>query len=73
MIERDFHGYKMHDAIHEVEMIIGDIRKRNVTETVRFITGIGIIQISISELLNSYHIGFTYQLGNQGVLIATIE
>ena len=73
MIEYDFHGYTMHDAIHEVEMLIGDIRKRKATETIKFITGIGIIQISLTELLNSYHIGYTYQLGNQGVLIAIIE
>jgi hypothetical protein len=73
MIERDFHGYLLDDALREVELIIGDIRKRGVTEEVKFITGHGKIQIGILELFNDYHIGANIQLSNSGVIVATID
>jgi len=73
MIRKDFHGYLLSDAIQEVELIIGDIRNRGVTEQVEFITGHGKIQIAITELFNSYHISYNIQLGNSGVVVATID
>lgn len=73
MIRKDFHGYLLADAIQEVELIIGDIRNRGVTEQVEFITGHGKIQIAITELFNSYHIAYNIQLGNSGVVVATID
>ena len=73
MIKRDFHGYLLDDAIHEVEMIIGDIRNSGRTESVELITGHGKIQIAVMELLNDYQISCNIQLGNSGVIVATIE
>jgi hypothetical protein len=73
MIRRDFHGYLLDDAIHEVEMIIGDVRNRGMSEEVEFITGHGKIQIAIMELFNDYQISSNIQLSNTGVVVATIE
>ena len=73
MIERDFHGYLLEDAIREVDLIIGDIRSRGATEEVKLITGHGAIQIAVLELFNDYHIPANIQLGNTGVVVATID
>ena len=73
MIKRDFHGYLLDDAIHEVEMIIGQVRSSGKTEEAEFITGHGKIQIAVLDLLNDYHINSSIQLGNTGVVVATIE
>ena len=73
MIKRDFHGYALCDAIQEVELIIGDVRKKGITESAEFITGHGAIRIAITEIFNSYHLTIHAQIGNNGTLVATIE
>jgi len=73
MTTYDFHGYSLADAIHKVELIIGDIRNRGAREDVTFITGFGSIQINITGLLDSYSLTYNFQPGNQGVILAIIE
>ena len=74
MIKRDFHGWLLDDAIQEIHNIVGDVRNGSKTEHAEFITGNGVIKSDIISLLNSeYGIKTNAQLGNSGVLVATIE
>lgn len=73
MIRRDFHGWTVDNATQAVELIVGDIRMRAVTEDVEFITGHGPIRDAVFDLLTLYNLSPKQQLGNSGVIIATIS
>lgn len=73
MIERDFHGWSVNDALQEVELIIGQVRKSGKTEQAEFVTGYGTIRQAINNLLEKYSLSSSYKLGNNGVIVAIIE
>lgn len=73
MIKKDFHGWKLEDAEHEVHLIIGDVRSNGASENAEFITGHGIIKKSIQDILKQYGLNSETQWGNSGVIVVTIE
>jgi len=74
MIKRDFHGWLAADALQEVHNIVGEIRNTSGREDAEFITGNGVIKTSLIIMLNhEYGIKTDSQLGNSGVVVATIE
>lgn len=73
VIKKDFHGYYLDDALQEVELIIGKVRSQQKTEEVEFITGHGVIRKEIVKLLCEYGLEEHQDIGNSGIIIATIE
>ena len=73
-INRDFHGYPLHEAIAEVERIISDVRMQQTQATAEFVTGHGVIQRNILSLLESYKLSdASISMSNSGVIKVTIE
>jgi len=73
MIKKDYHGYILKDALHDVELIIGEIRNKNISDEAEFITGHGIIKKELTNLLRDYNLDPRIQLGNSGVIVVHIE
>lgn len=74
MIKRDFHGWLLKDAEHEVHLIIGRVRSEQTSEDAEFITGHGVIKKAIQEILHQYGIPDNKELcGNGGVIKVHIE
>ncbi len=73
MITRDFHGYSLAHALHELEATIALIRCEGRPQDVEFITGRGIIRDRIIIQLKEYDIQPSLKLGNSGVVKAYID
>lgn len=73
MIKRDYHTYTVDDALSNTEELIGYLRMNNRTEDVEFIVGHGNIRIALIDLLRSYGLNPTIQMGNTGVIVCAIE
>lgn len=72
MIYRDYHHHLVGEALRDAERVISDVRMRGVAEEARFITGYGVIRKDLFELLQTYGLEPTYELGNQGVILVDI-
>ena len=74
MIIRDYHGYKLLDAIIDVERHISFIRQTKDWKDMEFIVGNGVIKESIMKLLkDQYKLNPTLKLGNPGVIYCYVE
>jgi hypothetical protein len=73
MVRKDFHGYKLEDAVREVEQLIGEIRIANTPQHAKFITGHGIIKDTLIQLLHTYNLNPAEDWTNAGVITVAIE
>jgi hypothetical protein len=73
MIKRDFHGYKVEEAVRAVEDIIGQQRIKNTVTKAEFITGHGVIQKELLALCEEYGLEAHVSWANTGVICVTIE
>lgn len=77
MIRKDYHHFKLHEAIQDVENTISAFRMNRMTkystEDAEFIVGHGIIRDKLMEFLNAYGLSPTIQMGNSGVILCTLE
>ncbi len=73
MIKKDFHGTRLEDALHEVDILIGIIRDTGGPEQAEFITGFGVIRSEMFKLLEEYSLSPSYKLGNEGVIVVFLE
>jgi len=68
VIKRDFHGYKLEDAINAVHAIIGEIRTEGRVQPAEFITGHGVIQKELLALCEQYNLEARVSWTNSGVI-----
>ena len=73
MISKDYHGYPLKDAIDDLERVIGDVRLSGRSEHAEFITGYGIIRAAFHSILKVHGLDPAYKLGNEGIIVVTIE
>lgn len=73
MIRRDYHHFKLHEALQDVETLIGEVRTSGKSEDAEFIVGHGIIRNELTMLLANYGFTPTIQLRNSGVILCMIE
>lgn len=73
VIKRDFHGFKLEDALREVDIIIGAVRIQGQTESAEFITGHGVIQKELLALCEQHGLESSISWTNSGVITVTIE
>ena len=73
MIRRDYHGCISSEALLDVERIITQVRMRCGVEDLELIVGRGVIRTSAMALLKTYGLEPTLQLGNDGVILCTVE
>ena len=72
MIKRDYHLWKLEDAIRDVEHLIDRARMNKPIE-VELITGNGVIKSQLFHLFVEYGLEAKEKLGNPGVIIAYLE
>ena len=72
MIFRDYHNFRLDDALSDAESVISHVRMERKAEEARFITGYGVIREELYDLLVRYGLEPTYELGNQGVILVDI-
>lgn len=73
MIKRDYHGFKLNDAIFDLEQVISRVRMSGKSEDAEIITGFGQIRSEIFSKLMDYGLSPSYKLGNNGTIICLIE
>ena len=73
VIKRDFHGYKLGDAIAEMHVIIGEVRTEGGIQHAEIITGHGVIQTEILALCKYYGLDSRVSWSNSGVVNVTVE
>lgn len=73
MITRDYHHYRLEEALADAEHVIGQVRMDNRQEQAEFVTGFGVIRQELFDLLERYSLEPTYKLNNAGTIIVTIE
>jgi hypothetical protein len=73
MIRRDYHAFRLHEALCDAEDVVGSIRSSRKTEDAEFIVGHGVIRNELVKLLEGYGLAPRVQLGNRGVILCTIE
>ena len=72
-ISRDYHGFRLDDALHDLELVVGDVRQAGKTEHTEFITGFGVIRGAVFSMLKVYGLEPAFKIGNEGTIIVTIE
>ncbi len=70
---RDYHGWKLEDAMFDIDRCVSTIREKRDCKDIQFITGHGIIQKEALDLLKAYGLKPTIQLGNSGVIVCMVE
>ena len=73
MIRRDFHGFKLEEAVAEMHTIIGEVRMQDRVQHAEIITGHGVIQKELLALCEQYGLYARVSMTNSGVIHATIE
>ena len=73
MIRRDYHGFKLHDALRDIEDMIDNIRMTGKSEDAEIITGFGQIRSGAFQKLLDYGLKPSYMLGNNGTILCLIE
>jgi len=69
----DYHGWKLHEALSDIERHVSAVREKRECRDVELITGHGIIQQEAIRLLKSYGLNPTIKLGNSGIIVCEIE
>lgn len=70
---KNYHGWKLEEAISDVEMLISRARMSNEPIYMEFITGNGKIKHTLLKILKEYGINGQEQLGNSGVIVSNLE
>jgi hypothetical protein len=70
---KNYHGWKLEEAISDVEMLISRARMSNEPIYTEFITGNGKIKNTLLKILKEYGINGQEQLGNSGVIVSNLE
>ena len=73
MIKKDFHGYRVGDAIIEAELLIGEIRMARQSQHIQFITGHGLIKDALIDLFDQYNLKAEVVWNNTGMISVLIE
>jgi len=73
MIKRDFHNWKLTDAVQEIHSIVGSIRTSKKPMQVELITGNGVIKVVAMEILESYKLVPVVRWGNSGTIDVVVE
>lgn len=74
MIYRDYHHYRLDEAVSDAEHLISVVRMDNKgPEQARFITGHGVIREELFSLLERHDLEPTYELSNPGAILVVIE
>lgn len=73
MIRKDYHGFKLLDALHDLEQTIGYVRMKAKAEDAEIITGFGEIRSEVFSRLLDYGLSPSYKLGNNGTIVCVIE
>ena len=72
-IKRDYHGWKLEDALLDIDRHVSGIRQLRDCKDLELITGHGVIQLEAMKLLHEYGLKPTIQLGNSGVIVCMVE
>ena len=72
-INRDFHGLTVLEASHELHQVISNIRRTLGSAHVFLIVGHGPIRDEVFEIYSAYGIDAHQDIGNAGVIVATVE
>ena len=73
MISRDYHGFYLDDALHDLELVVGGVRQAGKTEYAEIITGFGAIKGAVYTRLKMYGLDPSWKIGNEGAIVVTIE
>lgn len=73
MISRDYHGFGLDDALHDLELVVGGVRQAGKTEHAEIITGFGVIKYAVFSILKVYGLDPSFKIGNEGTIVVTIE
>jgi hypothetical protein len=74
MIQRDYHGFTLLDAIIDVERHVYFIRETKDCKDMEFIVGNGVIKERVMKLLkDQYKLRPKLKLGNSGVICCYVE
>ena len=74
MMKRDYHGWRLDEAVADVERLIGEVRVNRAIVSSEFITGHGAIQKALLKLFEQYDLlDAKISLTNSGVIKVTIE
>ena len=73
MTTKDFHGYRLDDAIREAELIIGEVRMAKQSQHIQFITGHGSIKDALIALFDRYNLKAEISWSNSGMISVLIE
>jgi hypothetical protein len=69
----DYHEYTVADALAHAERYVSVVRIKRRTDDAEFITGFGEIRTQLMEHLKTLGLNPSYKLGNEGVIVCTIE
>ncbi|MBP9674399.1 MAG: Smr/MutS family protein [Bacteriovoracaceae bacterium] len=69
----DLHGKTLEEALIFVEYIIGQIRLSGKSQTIKVITGRGIIREKLTGYLESQNIQWEFEWGNDATFIIEID
>lgn len=72
-VERDFHGLTVLEASNKLHQVIGSIRSTLGSAHVFLIVGHGPIRERVLEIYREYGIAAHADIGNPGVIVATVE
>jgi hypothetical protein len=80
MIRKDYHGFTLEQAMQDLHELVGYVRGGagwafggTISTDAEFIVGHGVIRTELLNLLRTYGLSPTIQLGNNGVILCTIE
>ena len=69
----DYHHFALADALSNAERLVFVTRTKRQVIDAEFITGHGVIQTELMNLLKTLGLSPSIQLGNSGVVVCTIE
>ena len=69
----DYHGRTLEDALKDAEGIIDSARLQGNAVEVEIITGRGEIRQELMDLFENHSLKPTYKLGNDRVILVTVE
>lgn len=72
MINIDFHGYSLEEAVSFLEKIINNHILKNELISYRLIVGHGVIKNKFLKILEEYDCEASIEIGNSGAIIAHI-
>jgi hypothetical protein len=73
MIRKDYHGFKLSEALRDLEQTVGYVRMKAKAEDAEIITGFGEIRSEVFSRLQEYGLNPSWKLGNNGTIVCVIE